>query len=630
MILSERFMRKYLTPLILFLFSFGLYVATLAPTVVTIFDDSLEMQLAVPTLSILHPTGYPLYELLAWLLTRLVPLGDAAYRVNLFSALAAASAVMLLYLVARRLGVAQFPALVAALLLAFSPVWHSQATIAEVYALQGAIMLFILYAFLRWGKEKDLTQSRQGAKGQDEKWLMLGALGVGMGMAHHRLTFLLLPGLLVYIFWVDRSLFLRPHRWLKPLIVLALPLLSYALLPLRAHVGSLDGSYARIGFWGWLAGGGYGSAFITGNPFDIHRTPLALLDLARGQFGWLGIATALISLPWWKKHPKKATLLLLIALADFAFAAIYKVQDIEVFLIPLFIVMALWIALGLDVVWQGVRGLLPETDVENRKLMRLGLVAVALLLLTWPAVTLAANWPEQNRSAPPARAWGVHDYGLDLLQSAGPEGRVIGLLGEMTLMRYFQYDRQMGLGVQTLAADRDEDRMAGIEASLADGMPTYTTHPLDGLPARHALSASGPLIRVWPGSPQLPPPAHLLNEQLLPGVTLTGWQTIWRQPRSGPSLRVLLWWRADETLDDFKISARLLNPGGSLIMQQDAWPVHNAYPPAFWRAGETVLDSYDLALPTLPDAETTLLIILYNPADGAEFARWQTMLPPKR
>ncbi len=621
-------MRKFITPALLSAASLVIYLLTLAPTVVTIFDDSLEMQLAVPTLSILHPTGYPLYELLAWALTRLTFLGDAAYRVNLFSALSAAVAVALLYLVARRLGASEFPAIVGALLLAVSPVWWSQATIAEVYAFQGAITLFILYAFLRW--EKDI--SRKDAKAQREKWLVLGALGVGMGMAHHRLTFLLLPGLLVYIIWVDKSLLLSPRRWLKPLIALALPLLTYALLPLRAHVGSLDGSYQEIGFWGWIAGGGYGSAFILDNPFNIDRPFTALLTLARMQFGWLGVFIAVVSLPWWINHPRRATLLALIALADLSFAAIYKVQDIQVFLIPLFIVMALWIALGLDVIWQAVKRLTPDdNDAQaDRRFMKLGLAAVAILILTWPAVALAANWPEQDRSQPPARAWGVHDYGIDLLESAGPEGRVIGLLGEMTLMRYFQYDRGMGLGVQTLAADRDEERMAGIEESLADGMATYTTHPLDGLPQRYALSVSGPLIRVWPESPQPPRPAHPLDEPLLPGVTLAGWQTILRQPRSGPSLRLLLWWRADAVPDDFKVSARLLNPDGTLIIQQDAWPVHNAYPPALWRAGETVLDGYDLALPVLPDAETTLLIILYNPADGAEFALWQTTLPPMR
>ena len=116
-------MKKFIPSLLLFLLSLGLYLATLAPTVVTVFDDSLELQLALPTFAIVHPTGYPLYTLLGWLVTVVVPFGVAAFRVNLFSALAASGAVVLLYAVARRLGGALIPAVVAALLLAVSPVW---------------------------------------------------------------------------------------------------------------------------------------------------------------------------------------------------------------------------------------------------------------------------------------------------------------------------------------------------------------------------------------------------------------------------------------------------------------------------------------------------------------------------
>jgi len=75
----------------------ALYGMTAAPTVATVFDDSLEFQVVLPTLGIAHPTGYPLYTLLGWLITRLLPLGDAAYRANLFSALAAALTAALLY-----------------------------------------------------------------------------------------------------------------------------------------------------------------------------------------------------------------------------------------------------------------------------------------------------------------------------------------------------------------------------------------------------------------------------------------------------------------------------------------------------------------------------------------------------
>jgi len=53
-----------------------LYAATAGPSVVELFDDSLEFQLVLPTFGIAHPTGYPLYTLLGGLWSRvLFPFG---------------------------------------------------------------------------------------------------------------------------------------------------------------------------------------------------------------------------------------------------------------------------------------------------------------------------------------------------------------------------------------------------------------------------------------------------------------------------------------------------------------------------------------------------------------------------
>ncbi len=81
----------------LFAASLALYLSTLAPSVVTLFDDSLEFQLVTYQLGIAHPTGYPLYTSLGKLFTFL-PFGDVAYRVNLMSAVFGAAAIALVYL----------------------------------------------------------------------------------------------------------------------------------------------------------------------------------------------------------------------------------------------------------------------------------------------------------------------------------------------------------------------------------------------------------------------------------------------------------------------------------------------------------------------------------------------------
>jgi hypothetical protein len=89
------------------LLAFALYLSTLAPTVLyyedpTMYDPAM-LQAEAYVLGIGHPSGYPTYMMLTHLFTYL-PFGDVAYRVNLASAVYAAAAVFVVYLVALRLG----------------------------------------------------------------------------------------------------------------------------------------------------------------------------------------------------------------------------------------------------------------------------------------------------------------------------------------------------------------------------------------------------------------------------------------------------------------------------------------------------------------------------------------------
>jgi len=116
----------------------ALYFRTLAPGVGA--GDSGELLLAAESLGVPHPPGYPLWTLLARLAAA-PPVGSLAWRVNALSALLAAVAVGLLYVLARRLGAGRIGAAAAAALFAVSvPLWRV-AVEAEVYGL--AIVAFL-------------------------------------------------------------------------------------------------------------------------------------------------------------------------------------------------------------------------------------------------------------------------------------------------------------------------------------------------------------------------------------------------------------------------------------------------------------------------------------------------------
>jgi hypothetical protein len=114
--------------------------------------DGGELVTASMTLGIPHPPGYPLYILLGRLFAFL-PIGSIAARYSLFSAVAGSFAVgfVVLNLSKRnRLAPGSPLGLVAAgIALALTPLVWSQAIIAEVYALNLALLAFFLWTIVQ-------------------------------------------------------------------------------------------------------------------------------------------------------------------------------------------------------------------------------------------------------------------------------------------------------------------------------------------------------------------------------------------------------------------------------------------------------------------------------------------------
>ena len=72
------------------LVALAMYLRTMLPS--TGFWDTGEAQTVPYTLSIFHPTGFPLYTLLGWAWSHLLPFGEVAWRMNLLSGVCVALA----------------------------------------------------------------------------------------------------------------------------------------------------------------------------------------------------------------------------------------------------------------------------------------------------------------------------------------------------------------------------------------------------------------------------------------------------------------------------------------------------------------------------------------------------------
>ena len=89
-----------MAPLLVFVISLGVYVATLAPTVTG--EDSGELIAAAYGWGVAHPPGYPLWTILAGLAVRVLPFASVAYRVNLLSAVLGSFSAAILCVILRR------------------------------------------------------------------------------------------------------------------------------------------------------------------------------------------------------------------------------------------------------------------------------------------------------------------------------------------------------------------------------------------------------------------------------------------------------------------------------------------------------------------------------------------------
>ena len=298
---------------------------------------------------------------------------------NAFSALWGGVATGLVYLLALRMlrqatanPWSRLLALFAALTFAVTPTFWSQATLAEVYTLNAALVAAILLGLVIWGQ----TGSRRALYG--------AALLYGLSLAHHRTTLLYLPAIVLFMWLVNRQRATcrtasplspaSPCHPVTPRPRAAAPLSDHPARPRRTCPTSRFVSAADqvlqlyrttlAGFIEHISGQGFGSALGVGGSAAarlkglpaLFAAELTVVGLALGLLGLIGLAV--------RARPLLA-LTGLSFLAIVGFNLVYGIGDIYGYYIPAYLIWVLWMALGLGVVCDAVRG--RHGDTETRR-----------------------------------------------------------------------------------------------------------------------------------------------------------------------------------------------------------------------------------------------------------------------
>lgn len=187
-----------------FAVSFGVYLATISPTVS--YWDCGEFIATSYILGVPHPPGSPLYLIIGRIFSMLPTSPDIGFRVNLISTVASSLAVMFLYLVIVQL-ITQWrgpvrtredervvfgAALIGSLAFAFTDSHWFNAVEAEVYAMSTLFTALVVWLILRWAEKSE----QQG----NERYILIISYVLGLASGVHLLNLLTLPfmGLIIY------------------------------------------------------------------------------------------------------------------------------------------------------------------------------------------------------------------------------------------------------------------------------------------------------------------------------------------------------------------------------------------------------------------------------------------------
>ncbi len=507
------------------LLSFLAYCGTLAPGLTWAHDgaDGGDLAAAVAAGGVPHPPGYPTYLRLGRLFAFL-PLRDVAFRLNLMSAVCAAIAVGLVFLVIVGLcGDDSLPAIGAAaaavLMFAFSPVFWSQAVITEVYALNALFVALLLLLALC---------------PQTSPVLILFVLGLGLG--NHLSLILLVPTVLI-VRWpaptsrpASRGAFFK--RLLFCALALAAGLAVYLILPLRAASDPAVnwGDARTLDRFAWLVSGGPYRPYVFGLPLaDLAGRLSAWAALLVQQFGWVGIALALFGL--WdmlatgrsRKDVRVARALLLAVGLYSLYAVGYHTADSYVYLIPVYLVVALWLGRGLYaaatacVSW--ITGRTSESSGRRRFVFVWLGVVILLLPLTQYHTNLAAadvsndhsarDYVEQALAELPAGAivlTGSDEHTFALWYGQASQGRNDLLVTDRDLTQFRWYRDELRQRAPQLAAAPDSgdpgQYVPALIAAARQQRDVFLADADPGLQSSFQWQEMGVLSkRVGPGGP---------------------------------------------------------------------------------------------------------------------------------
>ena len=369
--------RPWVLSIAIAILCFCVYALTHAPTVQ--YTDNGELAAAAVTLGVAHPTGYPLFTLLAHVWSMIsTDIGWMNLLAGVWCAIAVGATHALLQRVLRSVTTASdsvitWSATAGAGMLGWSGIVWAQATSLEVYSLHLALLTLTLLCIISsWGRTVHA-----------DRWSVLAGLLYGLMLANHLSSVFLAPGL--FLLWLSGAQPGALRRWYLVVGPALLGIALYAILPLRSaqHPPINWGMVHRDwdAFLYHVKGTQFG-VWMFSDKQIVKINARILRDLITNAVLWIGYIPFAVGL-WTllKQHRGTGLAFLAIIAGNLGISLGYSIPDIDPYFLPTILVAMIILAVGLSHFGQR---LLPRA-------------AWALAVL--PCIALGMNYSNSDRSS---------------------------------------------------------------------------------------------------------------------------------------------------------------------------------------------------------------------------------------
>jgi hypothetical protein len=504
---------------------------------------------------------------------------------NLLSAVAGALAVALTFGAVQGITRSHIAAIGAACALGASQAFWSQAIIGDKYAINACFVALLIFLLQRWLEQPNAYR------------LYALALAYGFSLTHHRSMLTLAPLLLLMVLWHGWSLIKQPRVIMATLVCLIAPLLLYLYLPFGANRPLQNSVWQPATLSDWIQ-------FLLDRNFlsavqPADSTLNKLMYYAQtllAQFGWVGIALGIAGMFGLIARRRPIALVLI---AWFVMQAVltsgYEVFRNWLFFIPSFVVFAVFIGCGIDVL----------ASLFKRESMQTSMAAAMAIAL--PALIFIPNFAQFRRDSLDGGAIDLyrndlkHGYQAErfvasALEHALPNAVILADWEQATPLWY----------VQVVEGRRNDlDVIWPIELLSEKllreaGKPVYIARTYPTLGAPYRFSADGPLIRASL-QPNRVVPDDLTNAGLKweDTIELIGYRLEPRTPANGRAVPISLYFKSLKPIpNDIAISLRLFNEAGEMVWQEDRSAfAMGMFPTSRWADGEVAGDFFEAELP---------------------------------